>query len=241
MPTYPTNVGYPASASYPSSASYPNSASYPGNVAGFVPPVTSGLVLSLIADNNTGLDLTNVATWPDASTAGNNATQATSSKQAVLHKNSWNGHAVVRFDSVDDGYSTTCTLNNPYTLIVVCQNPSATPSRILQSATNNCVLHPFRASLNAYVAGAIANFTSTGPTVASLRVAASAKYVANGVDHTTTSTFTGNWMTVTLGAVGGSPTEPAGCDVWGAFGYNRSLTDPEEAAMEAAIRSFLNF
>lgn len=208
----------------------------------FIPPITSGLVLSLIADNITVSDLANVPTWPDASGAGNDATQVTSSKQGVLHKATWNGHAVVRMDAVDDGYITACNLSNPYTIIIVVTNPTLTggSTRVVQSVGASALMHPYRSSNTAFNAAAVSNFQSAGSVVACLRIGTVSQYDANGTDETASASQLGNWGVLALGT-SGAQIQPAACDIWGIFAFNRALSDTERTTMETAIRAYLAF
>jgi hypothetical protein len=62
----------------------------------------AGMVLWLKAHSLALADNDPVATWPDASAHGNDATQASSGLRPLLKTGILNGRAVVRFDGVDD-------------------------------------------------------------------------------------------------------------------------------------------
>jgi hypothetical protein len=68
-----------------------------------IPSDIAGLKLWLKADAIAGLnDADPVASWPDSSAQGNNAAQATASKQPTYRANQQNGLPAVRFDGVND-------------------------------------------------------------------------------------------------------------------------------------------
>jgi len=68
-----------------------------------VPPASvSGLVLWLDSDTLSLSDLDPVDTWMDSSGVGNNVFQDSASAYPTYVQNQLNGHAVVRFDGVDD-------------------------------------------------------------------------------------------------------------------------------------------
>lgn len=69
-------------------------------------PIRTNLVLELIADNIVGVDGSPVATWPDTSGNGNDATQADANKQPALRLDAVNGHAAIQGDGVDDMMAT---------------------------------------------------------------------------------------------------------------------------------------
>jgi hypothetical protein len=83
-----------------------------GPVSTFVPTDIAGLVLWLDADNIAQADNTTVATWNDASGAGNNAAGASGQ---TLQTVELNGHSIVRFDGVDDFMSVAGITNNDAT------------------------------------------------------------------------------------------------------------------------------
>ena len=82
-------------------------------------PVTDGLVLDLDA---TKLDLNDndpVATWPDSSGAGNDATQETASKQFTYVVDGINGKASVRGDGTEKDMTGPASLTQPFTAFFV--------------------------------------------------------------------------------------------------------------------------
>lgn len=93
------------------------------------PPATvPGLLRWLVADDILQADNTAVASWRDRVSGA--ATQATSGLQPTLQTGEVNGHAVVRFDGVDDWMTTPSTaLNSDLTVISVCKFTTATSGR----------------------------------------------------------------------------------------------------------------
>jgi len=70
--------------------------------AWILPPLPSGMVAWFDASNSANtVDGSSVASWPDRSGSGNNATQATESKQPTFRTGVVNGRPVIRFDGGD--------------------------------------------------------------------------------------------------------------------------------------------
>jgi hypothetical protein len=94
-------------------------------VSAWALPITSNLVMHLDAGAITGLnDGDKIATWADQSTAGNDATQATTGIQPSYVANSvFNGLPAVHFDGVNDWMtlpSTTCNVGS-FTMFAVAR------------------------------------------------------------------------------------------------------------------------
>lgn len=93
--------------------------------SGFSPDAVSGLYLWLAADSITGLaDNDPIATWPDLSSAGDDATQATEANKPLYKTNILNGLPVVRFDSTDNLASAAAGDQKPFAHFAVV-NPSS--------------------------------------------------------------------------------------------------------------------
>lgn len=90
--------------------------------ASFAPTDIAGLQLWLDASQITGLgDGDPVATWPDESGNGNNATQPSSGARPTYQTNEINGLPIIRFDGVDDELSFILTTPQPFTMFFVAK------------------------------------------------------------------------------------------------------------------------
>lgn len=88
----------------PSAVGGPDLGAFGGADFRTLPPITNFLYSQNVADDIPLASGQPVGEWVDASPYGRNLKQATSSKKPLLVRNApgWNGHAVVRFDGVDD-------------------------------------------------------------------------------------------------------------------------------------------
>lgn len=101
-----------------------------------MPPVP-GAVLWLVGDNApNSVGGTNVATWPDASGNGNNATQATVASQPLGLSNQINGHAAVVFDGVNDVIDSMPDAPGPETLFLVVQFTTPTATYVVTDSSS---------------------------------------------------------------------------------------------------------
>lgn len=84
-------------------------------------PVSAKLFSWLVADNVPVASGSAVAEWPDYSSFARTLKQATSGHRPTLVRNVVNGHAVVRFDGVDDFMQTTVGDSGaqPFTMFIV--------------------------------------------------------------------------------------------------------------------------
>ena len=90
--------------------------------AAFTPRALGGLALWLEAPRIGGLaDGDPVATWPDLSGSGRDASQGTASKRPTFRAGVLNGLAAVRFDGVDDVLATAAvaTSSPTYTMVAL--------------------------------------------------------------------------------------------------------------------------
>lgn len=86
----------------------------------FDPSTLAGLIFWLKADSITSGDGNPVATWPDSSTAANNATQSNGTLQPVYHAATLNGHAIVTFNGFNDELTVTPFDLTYATVIAAC-------------------------------------------------------------------------------------------------------------------------
>lgn len=92
----------------------------------FSPTDISGLTLWLKADAIVGLnDADPVATWTDSSSQGNNATQATGTKQPAYKTNIINGLGIVRFDGTTDFLAGSTTASATRHLFILVRKATA--------------------------------------------------------------------------------------------------------------------
>lgn len=90
-----------------------------------LPPVTDKLFSWHVADDITLANAAAISEWPDFSGWSRHLQQATSANQPTYRTNQLDGHAVVRFDGVNDFLlSSLAQTAQPYTIIVVLKQYS---------------------------------------------------------------------------------------------------------------------
>mgnify|MGYP001615743132 FL=1 len=184
-----------------------------GVAAAFAPSDIAGLKLWLKADAITGLvDGDPIATWTDQSGSGNNAVQATGTKQPLYKTAIKNGLPIVRFDGTDD------ILQTP----VLFSSGNVTGFVVAQNRTNVGTYRPLLAALplrgltwlnNHMMLNIDASINSTSAFSTMVFYTFSFIYVASGV-----STLGQNGSLVT-GNAGTTPITTA-WDIGGASAYN---------------------
>ncbi|MFO7773193.1 MAG: right-handed parallel beta-helix repeat-containing protein [Dehalococcoidia bacterium] len=218
------------------------------------PPVASGLVLHLDADAITGLsDGDPVATWPDLSGEGNDATQGTPADQPEWVEDALAGKPVVRFDGSDYLVEDSGSYTTPLTIFAVGLNTAGAGdsnqhSRLIQlSATSD--FHGFFGSRSDDFATFFGNGSAwsdiaantPGESVLTARLlavvndgATAAPYVDGVAQDTKTGT-----MAAATGLIIGSGMNGAqarsqywGGDIAEILIYDRTLTTQERVDME---------
>ncbi len=98
----------------------------------FDPSDVPNMLMWLRADAITGLnDGDPVATWPDASGNGKNATQSNASKRPIYRTNEVNGLPALEFDASDDGLSTSANPPRSTTIIAVYKSRAGASGKTL--------------------------------------------------------------------------------------------------------------
>jgi len=163
-----------------------------------------------------------ITTWYDQSGNGINATQSTSANQprivlSGVIETQLLKPAIKFTNSNGNGFTTTLSLNNPFSMIsVLSQDITATlaSTRIIQSSTNNSLISLKRPdNLSIYTnATVISNFTSQisnqSYLISFLRQTTTSYVYQNNALVSNSSTSSENWGTVTIGGVGLLPGEP---------------------------------
>lgn len=132
------NAGNPVDFSVTATESGYSATVFSGNTNNIASAGTGPCVLKLYADNISGVVTDPVATWPDKSGNGNDATQGTPANQPVLAAGP-NGKLAALFDGVDDFLATAALgINRPVTVFCVL-NPltSGTPQYYLDGSTGD--------------------------------------------------------------------------------------------------------
>lgn len=110
----------------------------------FSPPNIAGLRVWLKSGDVSGGDGAAVATWPDASGNGNDATQPIGLNQPVKKISIVNGQDVVRFDGVSSELNTILNRPSATSLFIVtfCSDPGGGGPRMINYGSADC-LGPF--------------------------------------------------------------------------------------------------
>jgi hypothetical protein len=202
----------------------------------FLPTQIAGLVVALIGDDAPS---GSVATWTGSLGTGVSATQGTAGARPTKVAAAINGHAVVRFDSTDDGLVTAYSLPRPYTIFLV-EKPAVYGGgrRTLNSASANVLISAGRAVGNScYVGAGISDqIVSAGTTAICTLVmpaVADASYRLQGADATDAAAG-GDFGTVAF-ANSGTVTEVGATDVAEVLIYNTALDAGNIARVEAYL------
>jgi hypothetical protein len=185
---------------------------------GFVNNELDTVSLNTFVGANSGF----ITTWYDQSGNGINATQSTSANQprivlSGVIETQLLKPAIKFTNSNGNGFTTTLSLNNPFSMIsVLSQDITATlaSTRIIQSSTNNSLISLKRPdNLSIYTnATVISNFTSQisnqSYLISFLRQTTTSYVYQNGASISNSSTSSENWGTVTIGGVGLFSGEP---------------------------------
>jgi len=202
------------------------------------PSSLAGLRLWLSADALTGAaDGDPVATWPDGSGAGADATQAVASKRPLFRAAQVHGLPAVQFDAADDGMATPVDPGVPVTIFVVYASRAGATGHVLNGGFS-FFMGPYVGRYRNYT-GAYAN----GPTIAggrwllqTLRQSSSlAELFVDGVFQASVSK-TANPAAIALAAQGtyGQPLDGLVAEV---IVYDRALTEAERGDVEGWLRA----
>jgi hypothetical protein len=202
----------------------------------FLPTQIAGLVVALIGDDAPS---GSVATWTGSLGTGVSATQGTAGARPTKVAAAINGHAVVRFDSTDDGLVTAYSLPRPYTIFLV-EKPAvyAPDRRTLNSASANVLISAGRTGGNGcFVGGKISDQFVSGGTTAICTLAmpavADGSYRLQGADATDGAAG-GDFGTVAFANSGATP-EVGATDVAEVLIYNTALSAGNIARVEAYL------
>jgi PKD repeat protein len=204
----------------------------------FDPSDVPNLLMWLKADAITGLnDGDPVATWPDASGNGKNATQSNASKRPVYRTNEVNGLPALEFDASDDGLSTRANPPRSTTIIAVYKSRAGASGKTLNGG--------FSVFMGPYV-GFYRNYTLafvTGPGVTAGRwvvhtfrqsSSLAELFIDGAASGSTTSTRNpGNILLARQGNYG----EKLDGSIAEVLVYSRTLTDTELADVHAWLQA----
>jgi len=203
----------------------------------WLPSSVAGLVLWLEADQITGLnDGDNIATWPDISGMGYNATQANDAIRPSYETNELNGLPVARFAS-GDGMATTCNLANPYSVAIVYKTTDSAGCRRAAAGSNNWLIGPYsgyhQVYNNAFInLGAATNNVWVYITVVGTSGGAFARINGGGQVSNTRNGTPGYLNFATSGAYG----EPFIGDIYAMIAYNTNISTDDMLELEAYLR-----
>lgn len=185
-------------------------------------------------------DLEEVVSVVDLSEAGVTTSQATLAKQALWVENVINGHGALWFDDTDDGYLTTCSTGEEYTIYFVANTEVGGGRRTINSNETNKLVSTSRDNNAVYLGAAVVGDLSAHADtwcIGVLRVSTAntlSSFRLNGVDVTANPAIAAEWFTITLGAVGAVAEALAGMfSAGGAFG--RVLTLEEVNILETYL------
>ncbi len=198
--------------------------------------------LAALADNDP------VASWPDSSSAGIPATQATGTKQPLKKTGIVNGKPVVRFDGTDDWLtSATIVQAQPITIFCVGKYRGARIGNDTLYGTSSNALRFFRSNtteLSLFSGSAIA----CAKTVSDLATVFHAYYALFSGAGSELRVDGGAAATGSPGTIGlataamnlgaqGSGLEVGPVDIAEFIMYSRALTTPERQTVETYLRS----
>lgn len=218
---------------------------FPGGGAPFDPSSISGLVLWLRADAVGGglSDGDPVATWEDAHTSNNDATQADSGKRPTYETGEINALPVVRFDGSNDTMDGVATSSAARTLFIVAKKRTAAALQtdVIFSFTGNIdsVIFTntgFFAQWGYYNPATSMGGTATDPTVLTLNFATISSVVPS-VNGTEGSAFDPSDQyqvgdPYRLGGTTSTPDNPSNVDIAEVLIYNVSLSTGDKEDVE---------
>lgn len=181
-----------------------------------------------------------VTQWSDKTSNGNNATPPAEGNSPDYGLVSLSGHPLVtcNLGSLPIGLSTPLVLTGDYTIILVARQAISPASRVIQSASFNCVLSPSR-DINAfylqagdYASPAVVPLNTYGITTTVIGTSAPQLWY-EGINYGIGS-ITGDWGQLTIGAVGAFP-ENANCDIAEIIAFNYRLSPAQVAAVDAEL------
>lgn len=185
-----------------------------GGAAAWTPTDIAGLQLWLDASQITGLnDGDSVATWPDASGNGHDATQATASKQPTYQTNEVNGKPAVQTDGVDDFIRSTFATAQPFTRFSVWSVSLPSFNHILGGVAANVALwcpSPNAMQLYAGTFGPVASVSSSTWVLVVECYDGASSFIEVGGARTTGNPSTGSPGGVTIGADNGGNANTSG-------------------------------
>lgn len=194
----------------------------------FDPSTVSGLVAWYIADDLALADATAVSSWTDRAGTPHNAVQATGTKQPLYKTAILNGHAVLRFDGIDDFLRSPLTLSQPDTVFVAFKSlVGASGVRVITDggSLNSHLLRSFsnwEIYAGGAVVGAVAADTSAHVLAATYNGASSSLRVAGGAGDSG-SAGTGGMTALTIGIAGDQTNFPGNYDIAEVLIYNSAL------------------
>lgn len=191
----------------------------------------------LDAGGNPVEEFEEVETILDLSIAGNDATQASVTKQGLWFTNQINGHGALNMDPVDDGYTSPCDLTSDYTIFLVSNTGAGGGIRTVNGSPGNRLISTSRNNAAVFAGSAIVSdlsaFADTW-TIGCLRISqtlTSSNFRLNGVDITENATVAAAWGLVLLGHVGVIP-EPVNGSVAFVAAFDRTLDLSEVQTVE---------
>lgn len=214
-----------------------------------LPPLTRKLCSQNVADNIPLADGASVSEWIDASTYGRHFQQASGTKKPLLVRNApgWNGHAVVRFDGVNDvlhalsGEGALAVLPPFVVFLALKQYATGGAQQVWHEGLASAQPLIYRSdavdALGVWDGGAELTYHIPGGWAAEPRLIISAKIdgAASDVWHNNTEVLSGSmganaFTGASLGAAW-DDTLPAKIEVAEYLVYADTLTDPERTAI----------
>jgi len=198
------------------------------------PVQDAGLKLWLDASTISGLDTGDpVATWPDRSGNGNDATASGAKQPTYLANSTLADLPVVRFDGTDDGMATPLNISSGgYTVFAVFNYDDGTSAfRRAVQGSNNWLIGPYNNEIRHYAGGWVSTGTGLTPTRFYIAEAtndgAGSLFRVDGVNRTTSSGPTGHPGTIHLAGSGLYPNEILNGEIAEVLVYDRPLTNRE--------------
>lgn len=207
-------------------------------------PKTNKLFTWLIADNIPIADGASIAEWPDYSSFTRTLKQSDASKRPVLVRNALNGHAVARFDGINDFLQTSVgdTGSQPFTIFIVLKQYTAGSTQqvwISGGVGTSPLIYRFDAANQIDTWGGsggdltynrASNWPSPYMVISMTFNGASSALWENGNLAKAADQEGGGWAGLTLGARNDGAL-PASIDVAEVIGYYQAMTDPDRLAV----------
>ena len=226
-----------------------------GNYVTKLPSAVSGLVGWWEADAIVGLnDGDPVATWPDQASSPHDFTESTN--KPTYKTNIVNGLPVVRFDATNDVMSSTLSVSNPFTMMIIVINNQAvdspTPSTRWVQGSNNWLIglnknSGGRENPNVYAGGFMTTRIDSMWATGSARIATlkqqsgmSLLYVDGKSSQFRSASPPDAPGTLAMGGGGSTPSQLADADIIALVVWNNIISENDRLAVEQGFRQKYN-